>query len=92
MNLQEIRQQIDAVDMELVRLFRQRMALSAQVADYKKANDLPIYVPSREQEILRKVAELAGSEWEDSIQTLYSTIFSLSRDFQNKRNQNAEVV
>ena len=92
MDLQEIRQQIDAVDTELVRLFCQRMVLSAQVADYKKANNLPIYVPAREQEILRKVAELAGNEWEEHIQALYSTIFALSRDYQNKRNQNTEVV
>ena len=44
MDLSEIRQNIDKIDEELVRLFCERMALSAQVADYKKANNMPIYV------------------------------------------------
>ena len=87
MDLQEIRQQIDSVDKELVQLFCKRMNLSAQVADFKKANNMPIYVPAREQEILQKVAKIADSELEESIQTLYATIFQLSREYQSKRNQ-----
>ena len=58
MDLSEIRQQIDAIDENLVRLFCQRMNLSAQVADYKKANNLPIFVPARERAILQKVAQM----------------------------------
>ena len=87
MDLKEIREQIDSIDQELVDLFCRRMQLSAQVADYKKANNMPIHVPAREQEILQKVGKLAGTEWEDSIKALYSTIFELSRDYQSKRNQ-----
>lgn len=87
MDLQEIRRQIDSVDKELVQLFCKRMELSAQVADYKKANGLPIHVPAREQEILQKVGMLAGAEWNESMQALYCTIFQLSRDYQAKRNQ-----
>ena len=60
MKLDELRNQIDAIDQQLVPLFTQRMALSAQVADYKKEHNLPIYVPAREREILSKVAEAAG--------------------------------
>ena len=45
MNLNEIRSEIDKIDDELVRLFCQRMHVAAQVADYKKANNLPIFQP-----------------------------------------------
>ena len=45
MELNELRGQIDQIDDQLVKLFVERMNLSAQVADYKKANHLPIYVP-----------------------------------------------
>ena len=37
MDLNELRTEIDKIDTELVRLFTQRMDISAQVADYKKA-------------------------------------------------------
>lgn len=86
MDLNEIRQQIDTIDSQLVDLFCQRMALSAQVADYKKANDLPVYVPARERAILQKVSQEAGPEFEKDTRILYSTLFELSRGYQNRRN------
>ena len=90
MDLTEIRQEIDKIDEQLVTLFTQRMNLSAQVADIKKTKGLPIYVPAREQEIFEKVAELAGEEFAPSIQSLYATVFQVSRDYQTKRNSEAE--
>ena len=86
MELSEIRQQIDGIDQELVQLFCQRMSLSAQVANYKKANNLPIFVPARERAILQKVAEMAGPEMENYTRVLYSMLFELSRSYQSKRN------
>lgn len=86
MDLTEIRQEIDGIDQELVRLFCARMNLSAQVADYKKANNLPICVPARERAILQKVAQMAGPEMENYTRVLYSMLFELSRSYQSKRN------
>ncbi len=86
MDLTEIRQKIDGIDQELVRLFCARMNLSAQVADYKKANNLPIFVPARERAILQKVAQMAGPEMENYTRVLYSMFFELSRSYQSKRN------
>lgn len=86
MELSEIRKRIDEVDSKLVDLFVERMALSAQVADYKKENNLPIYVPSREREKLQEVANQAGVDMDNYTRVLYSMIFELSRSYQNKRN------
>ena len=86
MDLNEIRNSIDAIDDQLVELFCQRMALSAQVADYKKENNLPIFVPSRERDILQRVAKQAGPEMENYSRVLYSMLFELSRSYQSKRN------
>lgn len=86
MDLTEIRQEIDGIDQELVRLFCARMNLSAQVADYKKANNLPIFVPARERAVLQKVAQMAGPEMENYTRVLYSMFFELSRSYQSKRN------
>ena len=86
MDLSEIRQEIDSIDKELVSLFCQRMNLSAQVADFKKANNLPIYVPARERAILQSVAEQAGPEMANYTRVLYSMLFELSRSYQSKRN------
>ena len=86
MELNEYRNQIDAVDEQLVQLFVERMNLSAKIADYKKEHNLPIYVPGREREKLQNVAELAGAEMDNYTRVLYSMLFELSRSYQSKRN------
>ncbi len=86
MELMELRKQIDKIDDELVQLFTKRMDISAQIADYKKANGLPIYVPARERDILQDVAEKAGPEMANYARVLYSMLFELSRSYQKKRN------
>lgn len=92
MELKDLRNQIDEIDDELVHLFTKRMAISAQVADYKKANNMPIHVPAREREILQEVATKAGPDMENYARVLYSMIFELSRSYQSKRNTGANQL
>lgn len=86
MDIQELRKEIDAIDTQLVQLFSARMDVAARVADYKKEHNLPIYVPSREREILQDVAQKAGPEMGNYARVLYSMLFELSRSYQSKRN------
>jgi len=86
MDIQELRSQIDTIDDQLVKLFTQRMEVSAAIADYKKEHGLPIHVPSREREKLLDVATKAGPEMANFTRVLYSMIFELSRSYQSKCN------
>ena len=86
MDLKDYRKEIDAIDDELVRLFGQRMEVAAKIADYKKAQGLPIHVPAREREKLVDVAAKAGHEMANYTRVLYSMLFELSRSYQSKRN------
>ena len=85
MELKDLRTQIDAIDDELVRLFGARMEIAAQIADYKKANNMPILMPTREREKLQDVAKKAGPEMANYTRVLYSMLFELSRSYQAKR-------
>lgn len=84
MELKELRCWIDEIDDQLVKLFVQRMEVSAQVAAYKKEHQLPIFVQTREQEKLDDVAQKAGVEMADYTKALYGAIFELSRNYQSK--------
>jgi chorismate mutase/prephenate dehydratase len=86
MDLQDYRKEIDAIDDELVRLFTKRMDVAAKIADYKKENSLPIFVPAREREKLLDVATKAGPEMANYTRVLYSMLFELSRSYQSKRS------
>ena len=86
MDLKELRGQIDEIDDQLVELFAKRMDIAAAIGDYKKANNLPVFVPAREREKLKDVAEKAGPEMANYTRVLYSMLFELSRSYQSKRN------
>ncbi len=86
MDIQDLRREIDRIDEQLVQLFVQRMEVSAQIADYKKEQGLPIFVPSREREKLAAVSQKVQPELGSAVKVLYSLLFELSRSHQNARN------
>ncbi len=88
MDLQELRSQIDQIDDQLVKLFAQRMEVSAAIGDWKKENNLPVFVPAREREKLLDVAQKAGPDMANYTRVLYSMLFELSRSYQSKRSEN----
>ncbi|MBE6533731.1 MAG: chorismate mutase [Ruminococcaceae bacterium] len=92
MKLEEIRNEIDSIDKELVSLFIRRMNCSAQVAEYKKENNMPILDASRERALLSKISDLSGEEFEEYSRTLYSTILSLSRSYQHKASNESSAL
>ncbi len=90
--IEELREKIDSIDKDLVRLFKERMEVSAQVADYKRVHSLPVHDPARERQLLSKISLLAGNELSDYSKVLYSTILSLSKSHQRAiLSHNSEV-
>ena len=77
------RAEIDSIDNELIALFMRRMDCSRAVAEYKKANNIPILNAGREDEILNSVAQ-KGGEYGEYARELYKKIMELSRDLQEK--------
>ena len=61
--LNELRDQIDAVDKQIVELLAQRLSLVEKVGEVKSKHGLPIYAPDREAAMLasrREEAEKRG--------------------------------
>lgn len=72
MELGEIRKEIDAVDAELSALFQRRMALSAQVSEYKRQHSLPVMDAGRERAV---IARAEGSAGDGSLQPALRRFF-----------------
>ena len=81
--LKDLREKIDAIDQQMVDLFKQRMEVSKEVAAYKQANNLPTQDVGRERSLLAKVGEQAGDELADYTQSVYRTILAAGRSYQN---------
>jgi len=79
MGIPELRESIDRVDSELVRLYKERMDLVRQVGRYKKENNLPVLDTERERALLNRVGDLAGEQDEKGVRALFSFLLSQSR-------------
>ena len=84
-NLEELRGQIDAIDKQMVELFKNRMEIAGKVAEYKKEKNLPVLDAGRERALLGKIADMAGEDFADYAQSMYRTILSASRSYQNEK-------
>ena len=85
MEIKELRNKIDAIDEQLVKLYTERMSVSSQVADYKREHGLPVLDHKRERELLAKISTLAGPELERYARVLYESILATSRAYQDKK-------
>jgi chorismate mutase/prephenate dehydratase len=83
MDLQELRKKIDTIDDELIRLFQERMDLSASIAEYKLKNGVAVFDAEREREILERLGEKVDERYRDSVKELYALLFDLSKKKQN---------
>lgn len=82
--LAPVREEIDAIDKQLLPLFIERMKCSKKVADIKIANNIPVLNPEREKIILDRVRAEAGDEFGAAAADFYSAIMSISREYQHK--------
>ena len=57
MDLKEIRERIDEIDDGISALFDKRMELVGEVAEYKRANGLPVSDRTRERDIVSRVTQ-----------------------------------
>lgn len=82
--LNDYRAELDAADAALYAAFIKRMELSSEIGKYKRAHDLPIYDPAREEAKLAAIAKTADREFATYLQRLYKTLAELSREYQQK--------
>ena len=75
--LEPFREKIDALDRELVELVNRRLALAGEIGRIKRTTGGEIYVPEREDAVLRKVAgHNKGPIKNEALRAIYREIMS----------------
>jgi len=85
--LEILRRQLDNIDREIVSLLGKRQAEVERIVSLKKAHNLPVYHPAREEDLLSQ-RRIQGAEAEldpDYIEDLYRRILRQSRVEQTAR-------
>ena len=85
MNLDIIRQEIDQIDNQIVKLLEERMHLVESVVAYKKASGKPVLDTKREEIIFEKVrSRVEDKRYQETIVATFSDILKRSRDYQDQ--------
>ena len=83
MDLSKLREELDRIDGQIVKLYEERMEYCSQVADYKIETGRNVLDKAREEEKLRKVRSLVHNECNaHGVQELFEQIMSMSRKLQ----------
>jgi len=87
--LNELRQELNAIDKEIVQLLEKRFEITNKVGAYKKENNMVILQPERESEILLRLSDdLQSSPSRAHILEIYKCIFLQSRKQQHEFIEN----
>ncbi|HEY3757896.1 MAG TPA: prephenate dehydratase [Opitutaceae bacterium] len=77
MDLTPFREKIDLLDRQLVEMINQRLALAAEIGKIKRSTGGEIYVPEREDAVMRKVCEQnLGPIRNEALRAIYREIMS----------------
>ncbi|MCF7686744.1 MAG: prephenate dehydratase [Cephaloticoccus sp.] len=77
MDLNPIRKKIDQLDHQLVEIINQRLELAAEIGRIKRSTGGEIYVPEREDAVLRKVTTLnQGPVKNEALRAIYRELMS----------------
>lgn len=91
--LSSLREKIDKIDKEMVKLFQERMELACKVAEYKKNNSMEILNAEREEQVIEKqLGHLENKSLEEETEAFLRNVMSISRSLQRKKIENSDEI
>ena len=79
LDLDELRSQINEIDEQILSLFTKRMQTCYKVAEYKIANDMPVFQMDREHQIIERVRSEVPSDMADPAEVLFTNMMDISK-------------
>lgn len=80
--LEDLRKKIDEVDNDILVLILKRLELVDQVANVKRAEKIPVFVPGREDEILNRLVGEVDSKYASYVRDLFMRVLDVSKRYQ----------
>lgn len=93
MTLADWRRQIDEIDRKLVELLNQRSRCALEVGKIKQAENLPLYQPERERDVLENAGRAnSGPLTDAAIRRLFERIIDEARSVEREAMHLRDVV
>ncbi len=85
MTLNDLRMKIDEIDLQIKKLFLQRMKVAEEVAENKSRTGDKILKPEREEEVILNLTGDMEGEWKLSYSSFLRKVMEVSRTFQYRK-------
>ncbi len=84
-DMKKLREQIDAIDSQILKLYEERMDVVKAIGEYKMENNLPFYDAAREDAKLEKVFEdVVNKQYADGAAQLFITLMQAGREMEEE--------
>lgn len=84
--LEKIRDEINQIDQEIVKLLEKRYICVDEVVRIKKENDIPVLDNNREIEVRKKIANsIEKIEYQEAIIETFQQIMDVSKEYQRNK-------
>lgn len=82
-NIEELRKEINEIDLAMSKLFMVRMEVVSKIASYKNELGLPIFDEEREKELIKKnLSQISNIKLKKYYLSFLNEILKLSKDYQ----------
>ena len=96
LSIDELRDRIDVIDNQLVRLLNVRVACAVEVGRLKHEAGLPIYQPEREAQVLGRVrksaTELAGPLTAEAVVRIFERVIDEARRAEREASEQRDEL
>lgn len=85
-DINELRAEIEKIDSDMIELFKKRMKISSEIAEYKRQNNIQVLDKNREKVLIEKnLAVLNDKELEEYYTEFFEGMLKASKDYQKSK-------
>ena len=82
--MKPFRERINALDDQIVDLLVERYKIIREVGAFKEENNIPTVVEERVKEVINRVGDRAGEEFEDIVCVVYALMIAIAHDVEDE--------
>lgn len=82
--MKPFRDRINALDDKLVDLLVERYQIIREVGAFKEQNKIPTVVEERVKEVINRVGDRAGEDYEDIVCEIYALMIAIAHDLEDE--------
>ena len=89
--MKPFRDRINALDDQIVDLLVERYKIIREVGAFKEQHNIPTVVEDRVKEVINRVGDRAGEDYEDMVCEIYALMIAIAHDLEDEVRGNGDM-